>query len=111
MSSPQQFVILSAEPSSQGMAVLGSRSSLLRDLAAFNCAPESEGADTLWAPGITIELPPGQDEITQMLMTIVEDEIAWLTIVRIVRHFGWKLLDPSSGRELVLPADPATAGK
>lgn len=109
MSSPQQFVILSAETSTRGMAVIGARSDLLRDLARYNCAPEAEGKSTLWGPGITIELPPEQDDVTQMLMTITEDEIAWLTIVRLVRAFGWKLLDPSTGRELVLPANRETA--
>ncbi|MEM7229332.1 MAG: hypothetical protein AAF432_11020 [Planctomycetota bacterium] len=105
MSSPQQFVILSPETASQGMASLGTREQLLRDLARFNCAPESEGKDTLWGPGITIELPPGQTDISQMLLTLTEEEISWLTIVRLAKTFGWKLLDPATGRELVLPAD------
>ncbi|MCA9296536.1 MAG: hypothetical protein KC983_08460 [Phycisphaerales bacterium] len=111
MSSPQQFVILSSEPSTKTMAPIGTRAQLLKDLGRFNCAPERDGSNTLWGPGITMELPPEQDEITQMLLTITEDEIAWLTIVRLVKQFGWKLLDPMTGRELILPADRTTAAK
>jgi hypothetical protein len=91
------------------MAVIGTRKKLLKELSRFNCAPERDGADVVWGPGISIDLPPGQDDITQMLLTITEDEIAWLTIVRLVKQFGWKLLDPSTGRELILPADRTTA--
>jgi hypothetical protein len=34
-----------------------------------------------------------------MLLNISDDDIAWIMIMRIAREFGWKILDPQSGRE------------
>ena len=47
---------------SNGLAPLGKRSQLVRELARFNTAPETAGEDdVLYGPGIRLELPPGQD--------------------------------------------------
>lgn len=69
-------------------------------LANYNTAPQREGEDILYGPGIRLELPPGQKDISQMLLTLVEEEIAWLTIMRLAKTFQWKLLDTATGREL-----------
>ena len=97
-----QFVILSKEPSTSGngMASLGSREQILTELSRFNTAPERAGDDVLYGPGIRLELPPGQDRVSQMLLTVVEEEIAWLVIMRLAKTFHWKIVDPNSGREL-----------
>jgi hypothetical protein len=97
----QQFVILSREePTADGMAPLGSRCEILEQLSRFNTAPEnSESDDVLYGPGIRIELPPG-DPVTQLLMTLVEEQIAWTVIMRMAKGMQWKLLDPATGREL-----------
>ena len=101
----QQFVILSKKPpTASGMAPIGRRDEVLFDLARFNTSPEGEtdgqNEDVLYGPGIRIELPPGQTVISQMLMTITEEEIAWLVIMRLARSFNWKIVDPNTGREL-----------
>jgi len=97
----QQFVILSREPApSNGMAPIGRRDDIVRTLSRFNTAPERAGDDVLHGPGIRIEMPPGQETITQMLMSIIEEEIAWLVVMRLARELRWKILDPESGREL-----------
>jgi hypothetical protein len=52
-------------------------------------------------------MTPGQDPITQMLLTVTEDEIGWKVLPRLVKEFQWKVLDPSTGRELSpQPPDP-----
>ena len=38
--------------------------------------------------------------VTQMLMTVVEEEIAWQVIMRLAKDLDWKLRDPATGREL-----------
>jgi len=97
----QQLVILSREPStSNGLALIGSRTEIISGLSHYNTAPERNGDDTLHGPGIRIELPPGQQDISQMLLTVVEEEIAWQTIMRLAKAFRWKLLDTNTGREL-----------
>ena len=80
---------------------IGRRADVLEKLARNNTGPDSsQNADVLFGPGIRVELTPGQDPATQMLVTITEEEIGWLVLTRLVNHFGWRLLDPESGREL-----------
>jgi hypothetical protein len=97
----QQFVIMSKRPSTaNGLPPLGRRADLVRDLSLYNTAPEREGDDVLYGPGIRMELPPDQDQVGQILMTITEEEIAWLVIMRLIKDFEWKIVDTSTGREL-----------
>jgi hypothetical protein len=35
-----------------------------------------------------------------MLLFIVEEEIAWLPIVRLAKQFDWSVMDIETGREL-----------
>lgn len=96
----QQFVILSPEPSKNGgLAPIGSRAEIVAELRDLNTSPEKEGGEMLYGPGIRIELPPGEP-VTQMLMTLTEEDIAWHVVMRLVKTMKWKLLDPMSGREL-----------
>lgn len=97
----KQFVILSEEQrDGEALPPIGSRRDIVASLARYNTAPESEGDDVLYGPGISIELPPGIDPVNQMLMTIVEEEIAWQVIARLVKNLHWKVLDPMTGRVL-----------
>ncbi|MBM4113748.1 MAG: hypothetical protein FJ253_10345 [Phycisphaerae bacterium] len=99
--SARQFVILSRNGSKDGsLAPIGTRREILKGLEHCNTAPEAEGGDVLYGPGIEIELPPGQDPVSQMLLSISDDDIAWVVVIRLAREFGWKILDPTSGREL-----------
>ena len=86
------------------MPAIGSRREILAKLADRNTRPERDGADdVLYGPGIQVELAPNQDPVTQMLVTITEEEIGWLVLQRLVRELPWKLLDPSTGLELGSP--------
>ncbi len=97
----QQYVILSNEvPTDNGMAPIGSREEILNLLASYNTAPENDDESILFGPGIRIELPPDQDPVPQMVLSVVEDEIAWLVIMRLSKELKWKILDPMTGREL-----------
>lgn len=97
----KQFVILSrGHATGNGMAPLGERKTLVGALSHCNIAPECDGGDVLHGPGICIELPPDQDPVSQMLLSIVEEEIAWPVVVRLARQFEWKVLDMETGREL-----------
>ena len=96
----RQFVILSREDArGTELPAIGPRDDIVRSLGVRNTIPERDGEDILFGPGITIELPPGADPITQMLISVTEEEIAWLVITRLVRELNWKLLDPATGRE------------
>ncbi len=82
------------------MMPLGGRDDFLKELSHLNTHPARPGEDVLFGPGIRLELPPEEDPIKQVLLTIVEEEIAWLVIMRLARKLHWKIMDPVSGREL-----------
>ena len=108
----RQFVILSREEPAggSGLAPIGPRRDILRNLADCNTGPERNGADdVLHGPGIQIELTPNQNPITQMLVTVTEEEIGWLVLARLIKAFHWKLLDPNTGRELSPQANSSPA--
>jgi hypothetical protein len=99
--SKRKFVIMSRTPPNNGeLMPIGTRAEVLAGLAHCNTSPESAEGDVLFGPGIEFELPPGQDPVTQMLLSISDDDIAWIVIMRVAREFGWKVLDPTTGREL-----------
>ena len=96
----RQFVIMSRQPAEDGqLPPLGSRTEVLEGLSGCNTWPERAGEDTCYGPGLELHLPPGQDPVRQMLMTISDDDIAWIAVINMARKFGWKILDPQSGRE------------
>lgn len=97
-----QFVIMSQGAPAEGMSLapIAPRQEIVNDLARVNTAPESpDQPDVLFGPGIRIELPPSQDPVMQMLLTLTEEEIGWLVLRRLARQFNWKVLDPDTGRE------------
>ncbi len=99
----RQLVILSSDdpPQPGAMAPIGNRADVIGGLAACNTGPESPDAqDVLYGPGIRRELTPHQDPISQMLVTVTEEEIGWFVLSRLVKEFRWKLLDPNTGMEL-----------
>lgn len=101
--SGRQFVILSGQEPPEGgsLAAIGPRSEIVEMLARANTSPESEEVeDVLYGPGIRVELTPNQDPVSQMLVTVTEEEIGWQVLTRLINHFQWKLLDPNTGREL-----------
>ena len=103
-----QFVILARQPAgSNGLPPIGSRLQLIKELSHYNTAPEREGdTEVLYGPGIRLEFPPssdtgkGGDSVSQMLLTVTEEEIAWLVIMRLAKEFDWKIVDTNTGREL-----------
>ncbi|MGA0173810.1 MAG: hypothetical protein ACO38W_09400 [Phycisphaerales bacterium] len=98
----RELVILAPrEGTGSAPAPIASRARILADLEPLNTAPEAPGGDCLYGPGIRIDLPPEQDPVTQMLLTIVDDDIAWSVIRRLLRTFPWRMQDPISGMEWV----------
>jgi len=97
----KHFVIQSrVEEGSTERKALGTREDILASLASYNTMPEKEGDDLLWGPGICIELPPTEDNVQQMLLHLVEEEIAWFPIVRLARQFNWSVTNIETGQEL-----------
>ncbi len=96
---PQQYAI-TCRASKDGPQILGSRREVVEQLASLNTSPEKPGDDVLWGPGLRLEMKPDQDPVTQMLLTVVEEEIAWLSVMRLARVCRWRVVDMESGQEL-----------
>lgn len=79
---------------------LGSRSSVLKTLSSFNTWPDVEGGEFLYGPGLTMQITPGADELNQMLVAVLDEDIAWAVLTRLCKTTHWQLLDLDSGRSL-----------
>jgi len=99
----RKLVILSRISDKDGaLAPLGTRKEVEGSLVKHNTSAERVGSDVLYGPGIELQLPPNQDPITQMLLTLTDEDIAWPVIIKLARDLQWKVHDPGSGRELSL---------
>ena len=86
---------------------MGARKDIVAQLGTMNTSVERPGEDTLYGPGICLAMSPGEDPLKQMMLNIVEEEIAWLVIMKMARTLNWKILDGETGDEIdVLVEDP-----
>lgn len=73
-------------------------------LEHYNTAPDgsprsaSLGTEVLHGPGLIVELPVNQEEVTQALVTVIDDDIAWPVLSRLCKAAGWKMMDVETGR-------------
>lgn len=96
-SDEQRFSILNSVP-------LGSYSQVIDALSGYNTAPDGsrlpDAFGLLHGPGFLVQLPMvgPQDPVSQIAVSIHEDEIAWPVLTRVCRRLGWLMMDPGSGR-------------
>jgi hypothetical protein len=81
-------------------ANLGSRKSLEERLSHLNTGPDRIGGDVLFGPGVELQLPPQQDPVTQMILTVSDEDIGWLVVERMGKTLQWKFVDLNTGDEL-----------
>lgn len=82
---------------------LGTLKEVLAGFARFNTAPDSDktspsGSTVLHGPGFVVELLP-ISPITQAMVSVKEQDIAFAVLWRVARAFGWKILDPETGQQ------------
>ncbi|MEM1183715.1 MAG: hypothetical protein AAGI53_01810 [Planctomycetota bacterium] len=82
---------------------LGSTGDFVKAVSAFNTAPDGGagkrmGTEVLHGPGMVVEIPAGQSEIRQALVTCTEQDLAWPVLRGICSATGWKLQDMESGQ-------------
>ena len=100
----RQSVIVSSEPADEGLPPLGTMDEVAEALADFNTATAgsprraSAGTVVLHGPGLVVELPMGLDRVTQGLVTLVDEDVAWPVLMKLVKSLPWKLLDLETGR-------------
>jgi hypothetical protein len=86
---------------------LGSRQEVIARLAVYNTGPDGSGpeglGDTpgiglLHGPGFVVEIPTALEEISQVMVTVTDEDFAWSVLSRLCRQLQWKMLDPETGR-------------
>lgn len=102
----RQLVILnvvdspSMDDHDQAVQPLGDRAEVFRQLSEYNTWPDTPDGRILYGPGITVQAPLTDDDISQLLVSLVDEDLAWPVLLRICKETGWKLMDPESGRIL-----------
>lgn len=100
----RQIVIVSSRPADEGLPPLGTIDEVSAALANFNTAPDGSprspesGTVVLHGPGLVVELPMGLERVTQGLVTLIDEDVAWPVLMRLVKNLPWKLLDLETGR-------------
>lgn len=81
---------------------LGKPDEVLAALAPFNTAPDGSppgmGAMTLYAPGMTLTMPTTQPQVTQLIASMTDEEIALPVLIRACKTLGWSMTDMETGR-------------
>lgn len=73
-------------------------------LGHFNIAGDGSsngrtaGAIILHGPGMVIEVPGGLDRITQVIVTLTDDDFAWPVLMRLCERESLTMIDLESGR-------------
>ena len=106
MARKRQLVLIKLEdPDDRLSAVVPlARAKDFKDLVArFNTAPDGSGppkgaTEFLYGPGMVVEVPAGQDEVRQALVTCLDQDTAWPVLRAMCRELGWKLQDMESGQ-------------
>lgn len=89
-------------PSVLNTVSLGRLEEVQKLLRQFNCSADGSpvSSNVVYGPGIVLQMPmcDRDDPVNQILVSLVEDSVAWPVLTRICRVLGWKMMDPSSGR-------------
>lgn len=92
---PAAAAVLNAVP-------LGTVRELTSIMARFNIAPDGSPMtpNVMYGPGVIAQFPflGPNDSVQQVLVSLVEDDIAWPVLIRLCKANAWKMMDPESGR-------------
>lgn len=89
------------------MEPLGTIREVVRAVAPYNCSPDGSGAEglgerlglgMLYGPGFIVEMPTGNDEVSQLMVTVTDEDFAWAVLVRMCRGLSLRMMDPDTGR-------------
>lgn len=98
------LVLLGAESRRGESAALGSLKDVRAALAACNTSGDGGVPDSgnplerLYGPGMSVELATSADPVTQAIVHVNDEPIAWPVLERMCRSRAWRLMDMESGR-------------
>jgi len=89
------------------MPSLGSLREVVTLISGYNTSPdgsgpegmgEASGIGFMYGPGFVIEVPTSAESISQLMVTITDEDFAWSVLMRMCRQLQWKMMDPETGR-------------
>ncbi len=86
------------------MLPLGSLDEVRQRLGAFNTADDGDsrsdqtGMAILHGPGMVVEIPMSVDPVTQAMVTLVEEDMAWPVLMKLCQTTQWSMMDLETGR-------------
>ena len=105
VSTPRMVVLMNSKGGAPGEVVpLGRRAEIVASLGRFNTHSDGSGkavafgTDRFYGPGFVVEMPAGQDELAQVMVSIGDADTAWPVLSRMCKTLGWRMVDPDSGR-------------
>ena len=106
LATDRQVVLMKSGPDEGTMLPLGSLDEVRQRLGAFNTAPDGDprsdeaGMATLHGPGMVVEFPLNIDPVTQAMVTLVEEDMAWPVLMKLCQTTRWSMMDLDTGRTL-----------
>lgn len=91
-------------PSILNTIPLGAYRKVTAQLEHFNTSPDGakdpDSFGVLYGPGFTLQLPMigPDDPVSQVIVTMTEEDMAWPVLTRLCKTLSWKMMDPQSGR-------------
>ncbi|MFM9997223.1 MAG: hypothetical protein ACKVU4_15650 [Phycisphaerales bacterium] len=85
------------------MIPLGSLDEVLQAFARCNTAPDGGpkkrgGSEVLYGPGMVVDVPTFGPDVTQAMVSVSDDDIAFPVLQRLCKATGWRMVDLESGR-------------
>lgn len=106
----RQIVLTRADPAATPRAgepapllPLGTLAEVLAAFARCNTAPDGGpkkrgGSEVLYGPGLVVDVPTFGPHVTQAMVSITDDDIAFPVLQRLCKTTGWRMVDLESGR-------------
>jgi hypothetical protein len=103
-SKKRQLVLTRPTPPGEPLEPIGTLDQLEGMLARFNTAPDgapastSRGTRVLYGPGYIAEVPSFGDGVTQVMVSVNDEETAWPVLSRMCKALRLRMTDLDTGQ-------------
>ncbi len=102
MADRQVVLTRATDEDSVELPALGSLEEVLEAFAKYNTAedgsPRRNGMVVLHGPGMVVEIPTFGETINQAMVTLKEQDYAFMVLWRLCKASAWRITDPESGQ-------------
>lgn len=107
MAKSKQLILIKPEPGAEPgtvgrMQPMGKVAAIAAQLVSYNTSGDGSkgsalGTERLFGPGFTMQLPTTTDSVTQIMVSVSEQDTAWPVLSKICRAMGWRMQDMETG--------------